>query len=139
MLKAIVYSVLLLAFSTPCLADEPSPEFFQGKFASASSMGNMLVSDDASPLYSFFQEKDVDWEKVGDTQWIARLTNTDPMTRNENETAILLTREMNSGSEENRSFLVMSRVIQNGEEMSPSDVNSLAMMIYMSLQSRPLP
>ena len=132
MKRVIVSFIVLLMYFTPCLADEPSTDFFEGKFASASNMGNMLVADDASPLFAFFEERPVDWEKISDTQWIARLTNNDPMTRRDNETAILLAREMSSGHQEPSSFLVMSRVIYNGEEMSPSDVNSFAMMIYMS-------
>ena len=112
--------------------NEPNKGFFSGTFASASPMGNVVVADDASPIFDFFKKRPVEWEKLNDDQWIARIKNTDPLTGKYNETAILLVREMSSGKKINSKFLLMSRVVHNGKEVPASEVNSLAMQMYIT-------
>lgn len=111
--------------------NEPNKDFFSGTFASASPMGNVVVANDATPIFDFFKKKSAEWEKIDDNQWVARIKNRDPLTGNNNETAILLVREMSSGYDQNSNFLLMSRAVFNGKEISPSEVNSLAMQIYI--------
>lgn len=131
MIKKTVLTIALSLNLAVCYADEPNKDFFSGTFASASPMGNVVVANDATPIYDFFKKRPVEWEKIDDNQWIARIKNRDPLTGNDNETAIMFVREMSSGYEKNSSFLVMRRAVNNGKEVSPSEVNSLAMQIYI--------
>jgi hypothetical protein len=108
----------------------PSDDFFQGTFASGHNMGSVEVSNDARPLADFFKKKTMEWEKISDTQWIAKLKNEDPLTKKTNEISILFSREKRN--EKGETFLLMSRASHNGVEASPSEVSSLANMIYMS-------
>ncbi len=131
MIKRTILTLALSLNLAVCYADEPNKEFFSGTFASASPMGNVVVANDATPIFDFFKKRPVEWEKIDDNQWVVRIKNKDPLTGNNNETAIMFVREMSSGYEKNGTFLVMNRAVTNGKEVPPSEVNSLAMQIYI--------